>query len=283
MTVAQLPVAAVIGSPIQQSLSPAIFRAAFVEAGHDWGYIGIEVGIETIRQTVSEAIANNFIGLSVTMPLKEAIIDSLDEVDPVARTLRAVNSVRINNGHTYGFNTDGDGCCDALVAQGHVTISGAHAIVLGAGGTARSVALALVRRGASVRMMNRTLKNVERAVELVRSHPESNTGDIEVGDEDAFGDASIIVNCTSVGMATTGVSPMSVRKIRRDAVVMDAVYQPLHTELLQTAKAHGCTVVDGLWMLIYQAMRQYEAWCGTVPDVSVMRAAAKQELSQREQ
>ena len=283
MSVAQLPVAAVIGSPIQQSLSPAIFRAAFADAGRDWGYIGIEVGIETIGQTVSEAIAKNFIGLSVTMPLKEAIIDSLDEVDPVAQTLRAVNSVRINNGHTYGFNTDGDGCCDALVAQGHVTISGAHAIVLGAGGTARSVALALVRRGASVRMINRTLKNVERAVELVRSYPESNTGDIEVGDESAFGDASIIVNCTSVGMATTGVSPINVERIRRDAVVMDAVYQPLHTELLQTAKTHGCTVVDGLWMLIYQAMRQHEAWCGTVPDVSVMRTAAKQELSRREQ
>lgn len=283
MSVAQLPVAAVIGSPIQQSLSPSIFCAAFAEAGRDWGYVGIEVSIETIGQAVSEAIAKDFIGLSVTMPLKEAIIDFLDEVDPVAQTLRAVNSVRINNGHTYGLNTDGDGCCDALVAQGHTVISGAHAIVLGAGGTARSVALALVRRGASVKMVNRTLKNVERAVELVRSHPESNTGDIEVGDESAFGDASIIVNCTSVGMATTGVSPINVEKIRRDAVVMDAVYQPLHTELLLMAQARGCTVVDGLWMLIYQAMRQHEAWCGTVPDVSVMRTAAEQELSRREQ
>ncbi len=283
MSVAQLPIAAVIGSPIQQSLSPSIFRAAFAEAGRDWGYVGIEVSTETIGQAISEAIAKNFIGLSVTMPLKEAIIDSLDEVDPVAQTLRAVNSVRINNGHTYGLNTDGDGCCDALVAQGHAVISGAHAIVLGAGGTARSVALALVRRGASVKMMNRTLKNVERAVELVRSYPESRTGDIEVGDESVFGDASIIVNCTSVGMATTGVSPINVEKIRRDAVVMDAVYQPLHTELLQMAQARGCTVVDGLWMLIYQAMRQHEAWCGTVPDVSVMRTAAEQELSRREQ
>ena len=283
MSVAHLPVAAVIGSPIQQSLSPSIFRAAFAEAGRDWGYVAIEVSIEAIGQAVSEAIAKNFIGLSVTMPLKEAIINSLDEVDPVAQTLRAVNSVRINNGHTYGLNTDGDGCCDALVAQGHTVISGAHAIVLGAGGTARSVALALVRRGASVKMMNRTLKNVERAVELVRSHPESSTGDIEVGDESAFGDASIIVNCTSVGMATTGVSPINVEKIRHDAVVMDAVYQPLHTELLQKAQARGCTVVDGLWMLIYQAMRQHEAWCGTVPDVSVMRTAAEQELSRREQ
>ncbi len=283
MSVAHLPVAAVIGSPIQQSLSPSIFRAAFAEAGRDWGYVAIEVSIEAIGQAVSEAIAKNFIGLSVTMPLKEAIVNSLDEVDPVAQTLRAVNSVRINNGHTYGLNTDGDGCCDALVAQGHTVISGAHAIVLGAGGTARSVALALVRRGASVKMMNRTLKNVERAVELVRSHPESSTGDIEVGDESAFGDASIIVNCTSVGMATTGVSPINVEKIRHDAVVMDAVYQPLHTELLQKAQARGCTVVDGLWMLIYQAMRQHEAWCGTVPDVSVMRTAAEQELSRREQ
>ncbi len=282
MSVAQRPVAAVIGTPIKQSLSPSIFNAAFANAGHDWLYLSIESNLELAHQTVADAISKGFIGLSVTMPLKEAVIKTLDEIDHVASTLRAVNSIRIAHGRTFGFNTDGDGCCDALVARGDATIEGASAVVLGAGGTARSVALALARRGATVKMTNRTPANVQRAVELVRSHPEAATFDVGVGDEQALELASIVVNCTSVGMATTGISPINSQSIRKDAVVLDAVYQPLQTELLRSAQARGCTVIDGLWMLIYQAVRQHEAWCGTAPDVSVMRTAAEQELSRRE-
>ncbi|MSO59264.1 MAG: shikimate dehydrogenase [Ilumatobacteraceae bacterium] len=283
MSVAHRPVAAVIGSPIRQSLSPAIFNAAFAQAGDERLYVGIDVDLESVQQAVSDAIAQNFIGLSVTMPLKEAVIDSLDEIDPVANTLRAVNSIRIVHGRTYGFNTDGDGCCDALVAKGNATIKGAQAVVLGAGGTARSVALALACRGASVKIINRTSQNAQRAVELVRAHPDADTFDVDIGNEQAIALATIVVNCTSVGMSSTEVSLIDAQSIRPDAVVLDAVYQPLQTELLRSAQARGCTVVDGLWMLIYQAARQHEAWCGTIPDVSVMRTAAKQELSRREQ
>ena len=270
-------IGAVIGSPVSHSLSPAIYSAAFVAHGVDGTYGAIDTTADRCCDTVRSLVAEGARALSVTMPLKESVIDCLDTIDDDARLLRAVNCVSVLDGRLVGHNTDGEGCCDALVEQGGTALDGAPAVVLGAGGTARSVALALVRRGARVAVVNRT---ESRARELVSMLSAAGPGSARVGDASDFAGATVLVNTTSVGMGSQE-SPVAVGFLHDRLVVLDAVYQPLETVLLASARASGARTVDGLWMLIQQARRQCVHQFGWTPDAVPMRAAAERVLADR--
>lgn len=273
-------IAAVIGHPITHSLSPVIHEAAFQASHRDGSYVAIDCTEGNVASVISRLRAQSVVGISVTMPLKEAVIDCLDSVHVDASLLNAVNCVAITNGRAVGHNTDGDGCCDALVEQGGAVINGSTAVVLGAGGTARSVALALGRRGARVLIVNRTVENAERLVGQLRHALADSAGSLEVGELSAIADAHILVNATSVGMNTKD-SPVPAELLHNSLVVLDAVYSPLHTALLKAAENAGAVTVDGLWMLIHQARHQQLLWFGENPDASAMRLAAEQELERR--
>lgn len=271
-------IAAVIGSPISHSLSPAIHNAAFAAARRDGEYVAVECGVSEVEATMESLQSAGLLGLSVTMPLKETVIDFLDFVTPDADFLNAVNCISFGASGSIGHNTDGDGCCDALIEQGGVHLRGATAVLLGAGGTARSIALALVRRGAHVVVVNRTQSN---ALDLVNSF--AGFGDevsISVGDQSSIASASILVNATSVGMNSSDL-PIDPIHLHSQLTVLDAVYSPLETSLLVAARETGATVVDGLWMLIHQARHQQKLWFGEFSDASAMRLAAERELSAR--
>ena len=252
-------IAAVIGSPISHSLSPAIHNAAFVAAQRNGEYIAVECGLNDVDATMSNLQSAGLVGLSVTMPLKEAVIDCLDFVTPDADFLNAVNCISFGPTGSVGHNTDGDGCCDALVEQGGARLRGATVVLLGAGGTARSIALALVRRGAHVVIVNRTQSH---AIVLVNSF--SGFGDevsISVGDQSSIASASILINATSVGMNSSEI-PIDPSLLHNQLTVLDAVYSPLETSLLTASRVAGATVVDGLWMLIHQARHQQNSGLG---------------------
>lgn len=271
-------IAAVIGSPVSHSLSPAIHNAAFAVASRDGEYVAVECGLSDVDTTVSNLQSSGLVGLSVTMPLKEAVIDCLDFVTPDADFLNAVNCISFGPTGSIGHNTDGDGCCDALIEQGGTRLRGATVVLLGAGGTARSIALALVRRGAHVVVVNRTQSH---AMELAGSF--AAFGDevsISVGDQSAIASASILINATSVGMNSSDM-PVDTSVLHNRLTVLDAVYSPLETSLLSAARSAGATVVDGLWMLIHQARHQQKLWFGEFSDASAMRLAAERELSAR--
>jgi shikimate dehydrogenase len=271
-------IAAVIGSPISHSLSPAIHNAAFAAARRDGEYVAVECGVSEVESTMESLQSAGLLGLSVTMPLKETVIDFLDFVTPDADFLNAVNCISFGASGSIGHNTDGDGCCDALIEQGGARLRGATAVLLGAGGTARSIALALVRRGAHVVVVNRTHSN---AVGLVNSF--AGFGDevsISVGDQSSIASASILINATSVGMNSSDL-PIDPIHLHSQLTVLDAVYSPLETSLLVAARETGATVVDGLWMLIHQARHQQKLWFGEFSDASAMRLAAERELSAR--
>jgi shikimate dehydrogenase len=271
-------IAAVIGSPISHSLSPAIHNAAFAAAQRSGEYVAVECGLDDVETTMENLQSAGLVGLSVTMPLKEAVIDYLDFVTPDADFLNAVNCISFGPNGSIGHNTDGDGCCDALVDQGAGHLRGATVVLLGAGGTARSIALALVRRGAHVVVVNRTQSH---AMDLVNSF--AGFGDevsISVGDQSTIASASILINATSVGMNSSEM-PVDPSVLHQQLIVLDAVYSPLETSLLSAARAAGATVVDGLWMLIHQARHQQKLWFGEFSDASAMRLAAERELSAR--
>lgn len=285
--------AAVIGSPVAHSLSPAIHNAVFALTARPWRYEAIEVRPEDLAEELVRLVREGFRGLSVTMPLKEIIGASLDTTDNVATVLSAVNCVTYRDGGWHGTNTDGEGCIDALKTHGSMSCTDEKMLLVGAGGTARSIALAAARCGMTIRVANRTHDRAVSLVDMVRRH--ATTADIDVWSTDSTEPFDVLVNATSVGMGSpthgsvdASDLPMPELIVQRCGVVLDAVYQPLTTPLLRVASANGARIVDGLWMLIHQAVLQHRWWFGhesnfTLPDHVVMRAAAERELEQRRQ
>lgn len=272
--------AVVIGYPVAQSLSPAIHRAAFREAGRAGSFDAVECDRGQLESVVQELRAERVIGFSVTMPLKEAIVPLCDSLDTLASAVGAVNCVSFEDGRMVGHNTDGEGCCDAIENEAGLRLDGANAVVLGAGGTSRALCVSLVARGADVTIVNRTAERAEEVVHLVRRFDED--AHIRVGNHSSVRAAEVIVNTTSVGMGTRDV-PCDPESIAPGSVVVDAVYSPLRTALLEAAARRGARCIDGLWMLVHQAQRQQEIWFSFVPTSDTMRGAALKELAARRQ
>ncbi|MEZ5180776.1 MAG: shikimate dehydrogenase [Acidimicrobiales bacterium] len=263
--------AAVIGSPVRHSRSPAIVNAAFGAAGLDWAFVAFDVGAGRAEAAVAAMRALDLGGLSVTMPHKEAVLPALDRVSDAAAALRAVNCIAWEGHELVGHNTDGDGLVRSLAADAGVEVAGRRCVVLGAGGAARSVVRALAGAGAErVAVVNRTEARARAAAELGGAVAEvAGVAEVAVAD--------LVVNATSVGMGATGpdaASPVPDGLLREGQVVVDLVYSPLDTALLRQAAAAGAVVVDGLGMLVHQAALAVERWTGVVPDVAAMRAAA---------
>ena len=274
-----LEVAAIIGFPVAQSLSPAMHNAVFRERKLDWSYVAMEVREDALSEVLRTLRDKDIKALSVTMPHKEVVFEllskasnGLGDVDESARTARSVNTIVVSGEQLIGSNTDGDGCCNAIKQAG-VDVAGSRAVVVGAGGTARAIVTALARRGATdIAVINRT---VSRAQDVIAS--------VSIARVGTFGDianANILINATSVGMGTQE-TPVEAGLLHSSLVVLDAVYYPLETTLLRDAKRSGAKTVDGLWMLVHQGALQQLAWFNEMGDVLLMRQAAVDELADR--
>lgn len=260
-------VAAVIGDPVRHSLSPAIHNAAFAAAGLDWVFVAFPVAAGRAAAAVDAVRALDLGGLSVTMPHKHEVARHVDRLTPDAAALGAVNCVARDGDVLVGHNTDGDGFVDALRADAGVDPAGRRAVVLGAGGAARAVVLALARGGAEVVVVNRSPEPAERAVALAG-------GRGRVGAPADVAAADVVINATPVGMegAPPG-PPTGAEHLRSGQVVVDLVYHPRRTPLLERAAAEGAIAVGGLGMLVHQAGRAFTLWTGEPAPIDVMTAA----------
>jgi len=270
--------AVVVGDPVSASLSPAIHAAAFAAAGADWVYGSVRVRPGGMAGFVRAMRALPICGVSVTMPHKVAAASLADLADDDVRLLGAANTLaRGDDGRIRARSTDGPGAVDALTAAG-ARVEGARAVVIGAGGAAASIVLALARAGASVAVVNRT---AARAAALVRAVGGAVPG-ARVRDEGiaAVASADLVVQATSVGMGDDA-SPVPAASWRAGQTVLDAVYHPVRTRFLDESESAGASCVDGVWMLAHQAARQQERWFGTLPDAESMYAAAVAELARR--
>jgi shikimate dehydrogenase len=270
-------IAAVIGSPVAHSLSPAIHQAAFDAAGVNWAYTAFDVTDAAAALSAMRLLG--LAGLSVTMPLKEDVARAVDRLDPAARVLHSVNTVSWDGDDLVGSSTDGAGFVASLAAAG-VEVDGARISVIGAGGAARSVIDALGRAGAAdITVLNRTRDRAEQAASLSKAASVGIVSDISRAD--------IVVNATSVGMgvpiddATDADMACDPALLRRGQVVADLVYHPLETAWMRAAADIGATTVDGLGMLVHQAALQQLRWLGAKPDTTAMRIAAEAELARR--
>lgn len=261
-----------MGWPVGHSLSPKVHGFWLKQYGIAGEYVRIAVEPEEFPEKLKKLQTNGFAGVNVTVPHKEAALANVDEVHPLAQRIGAVNTVVVReDGILYGFNTDGFGFLENLKA-GYEKFdpSAGPAVVLGAGGAARAVVVALLDAGApEVRLLNRTR---ERAEQLAEELTGIGTGIIKVGNWGArschLSDAALLTNTTTLGMQGQRALELDLDQLPTTALVNDIVYAPLETDLLARARVRGNPVVDGLGMLLHQARPGFEAWFGKMPEVT---------------
>ena len=265
-----------LGLPVAHSISPAMQNAAFRALGIDWRYELLETPRADLARSVARLRSVDCAGANVTIPHKEAIVGLLDGVTERARQIGAVNTIVRRDGKLIGDNTDGDGFIRCLRDAG-VDPRNKLVAILGAGGAARAVAVAVAGLGAArIVILNRTLARAESLAAFLRagfSHVA-----VAVNDVSALVHSDLIVNATSVGMSPReDESPMPVA-FPRGVVAVDLVYRPAETKFLCDAARAGAQTIGGLGMLVHQGAAAFKLWTGRDAPVDVMTAAAEMAL-----
>jgi len=256
--------AAVIGDPVAHSLSPAIHNAAFAALGIDATYDAVTVAKGEVAAVVARMRAERWLGMSVTMPHKEAVVSEVDALTPIAARLGAVNCLFWDGERLVGDNTDGAGVVWALRTQLGVEDFGVTFAVLGAGGAARACIAALGEAGAAeIVVVNRTESRAEAAAALA-------PGVARVGGPDDLPSAAVVVNATPMGMDGAGGAASPDFVPGAGAVALDLVYHPLRTVWLDRAHDNGARTANGVGMLVGQAAAAFERWTGRPAPTDVM-------------
>jgi shikimate dehydrogenase len=270
----RIPLAGVIGSPISHSRSPMLHGYWLRRYGTKGFYIPLDVSQADLREALATLPKLGFVGLNVTIPHKETVLSLADIVTDRAALIGAANTLTFRkDGKVYADNTDGSGFIANLrqEAPGWVPAAG-PAVVFGAGGAARAIVAALIEVGVpEIRIANRTRARAEALRSdfgaKVHVHDWVQAGNL-------LDDAATVVNTSALGMTGKPEFKVPLDALNPKALVTDLVYTPLRTALLDQAEQIGCTVVDGLGMLLHQAAPGFERWFGTRPDVDAATRAA---------
>jgi len=252
---------AIIGDPIDHSLSPVIHNAAFRSLNLDSTYIAyriqkneLEAGIEALKKI-------KIAGFNVTIPHKTEMMKFLDETDDLCNMCGAVNTVVNNDGILKGYNTDVDGFLDPIKRR-NLTIKDSEVLLLGAGGAARAIIAGVVKEKANkITIANRTLKNATELVEFTKNIGGNATAITLEETEQFISEYKFIINSTSVGLRNEP-SLIPTNRINENSIVCDIVYTPMNTDLINNAKKNGATIIYGYEMLLSQASRSFEIWHG---------------------
>ncbi len=260
------PRAFVIGHPIAHSRSPLIHGFWLAQHGLAGAYEKVDVAPEALPGFLASLREEGYRGGNVTVPHKTAILPLVSEVDADARAIGAANTLWFDGDRLIAGNTDAAGFLGSLDAEAPGWDRGAgRAVVLGAGGAARAVVYALLARGFAIDLVNRTPDKGEALARdfgaAIMAHGPGETGRL-------LGEADLLVNTTSLGMAGQPPLDIDLGRLERDALVCDIVYVPLETELLRGARQHGHRAVGGLGMLLHQAVPGFERWFGVRPSVT---------------
>ena len=275
--------AGVMGWPARQSLSPRLHSFWLNEHGIDGAFVPLPTRPEDFSAALRGLRLSGFCGVNVTVPHKEAAFALADRLDPLARVAGAVNLLVFGDGGTEGFNTDVFGLAASLMGTlGDATLTGKPTVLLGAGGASRAAVLALDSLGASeIRILNRHRGRGEALASALA--PVVKAKLTATGLEDwskTARDAALVVNATSAGMKGTPPLDLDIEVLPKDAAVCDIVYNPLETDLLKRARHAGLRTIDGLGMLMHQAVPSFAAFFGVTPKVTpALRAELEKALA----
>ncbi len=268
----------VIGYPIEHSLSPPMHNAAFRALDMDWAYVAFRVEPTQVEAAIRGIVALGMVGINVTIPHKEAAALLVHEVDDVAEALGSVNTIHNVDGLLKGYSTDGPGFVRSVEETG-VALAGKAAALIGAGGSARAVAYALVKAGVSnLTIAARRRHKAEEVAAMVERRARRNVAAVDLASDaarEAVQAADLVVDATSVGMYpdsdTAPVIPAD--WLHAGQLVCDLTYNPRDTTLLQAARLRGASTLDGTGMLVHQGAIAWEIWTGREAPVEVMREA----------
>jgi len=257
-------VVAIIGNPVFHTMSPVMHNAGYQHLGIPYIYVPFEVDPDVVADALAGAKALGIRGLSVTIPFKESVIPYLDEIDPLAARIGAVNTIVIDAGRMKGFNTDVQGVVAPL--EKRVTLNQRRIVIFGSGGAARAAAFALREKGALVTICARNFKTAEKLVsdiDGVQFVPLSSLRSLD--------DFDVVVNATPAGMNND--TPFLLSLLSAEQVVFDMVYKPRRTLLLQHVELLGGAGVEGIEMLLHQGMAQFKLFTGKDAPEQPMRVA----------
>ena len=263
----------IIGNPVSHSMSPAIHNAAFIEK--ELNNIYVPLKITDIDTFMRECRKIDFQGFSVTIPHKESVLPLLDDLDPNARRIGAINTIVNQNGKLTGYNTD---CMAAVMGleysmkEANETLNNKKVSIIGAGGAARAIAFGLKEKGCDITIFNRTIERAEKLSHDVKCKFESFEEIHQI-------DSDILINTTSIGMfPNVDQTPVPKNILNEGMIVFDAVYNPIETRLLRDAKEQGCHTVNGLSMFINQAAEQFRLWTDIDAPIELMTKVVKEML-----
>lgn len=268
-----------LGYPLGHSVSPDMQNAAFESKNINNLYIPVEVKKEDLEHVVKAMPKMNFAGFNVTIPYKIEVMNYLDEIDDLARSIGAVNTVAIRDGKLKGYNTDGIGFLRSLEGELSLSVDGKNIFILGSGGAARAISMTLAMNKANrLYICNRTFERAEGLVKDINNK----YGNVAIAMpmveqrmKEAMNDAEIFINTTSLG-TYPNIDEMPIDKeiLMGHLAVCDLIYNPKKTKLLQEAEKLGCKTMSGLGMLIYQGAEAFEIWTGIEAPVETMFEAA---------
>jgi len=285
-----------IGYPIKHSISPFFQQAALDYYQLDIRYKAWETAPAQLQDIVNDLRKPQNIGANVTVPYKETVLPLLDEVEELASSIGAVNTIVKKDDRLLGFNTDAYGFMEVLDKEGHFDPEGKRVVILGAGGVARAVSFTLVQRKvASLAITDGIFERASALAEnLVSYTKETSPGSKSLkSDVNAFqwqnlssartlDNCDLIVHCTTMGMKDSpqeGQSPLSLEVIPKNVLVYDVVYNPWPTPLLRLAQKAGANMLGGLPMLVYQGAASFKLWTGREAPVDIMFNKAKEALT----
>jgi shikimate dehydrogenase len=259
----------IFGKPVRHSLSPVIHNALFEHYSLNSSYLAFEP--DNIKNAVDSIKTLNIKGSSITIPYKIDVIKCIDDISPEAEKIGSVNTLINLEGKITGHNTDGYGVLQPFKERG-IEITGKKVLILGNGGSARSTAFALIENNAEVIISGRSdekIKQLEK--DLIKIKNYAGSVNLQTLDNSFMENIDIIINTTPVGMLPDeNAMPLDSELLNEKHIVFDIVYKPDMTKLLKNAAAKNCTVIKGINMLIFQAMKQFELWTGIIPDSEVI-------------
>jgi shikimate dehydrogenase len=272
-----------VGYPLGHSLSPLMQNDAFKRLNMDAHYEAFPIEPVHFESAIGELKDKNIQGFNVTIPYKVDIMKHLDEVDPLAKAIGAVNTVVNQDGRYIGYNTDGEGYVTSLLKAVEGSLSQKRILIIGAGGAAKAIFYTIAAQHAPdvIAICNRT---VEKAAVLANELPFSTkTAAMSISDAEKQLDTfDIIINTTSVGMyPNVDELPLALTFLQKEAVVSDIIYNPLKTKLLKEAEAKGAGTHNGVGMFVLQGALAFEKWTNVRPDEEAMEHIVLSTLTKR--
>ena len=270
----------VFGDPVAENPTQAMMEAAFAEIGMNWRYLTVEVKPEALGDAVKGARAMNWKGFNCTIPHKVAVVPLLDRLNPAAQIIGAVDCVINRHGELVGENTDGKGFLQSLA--GIHGFRGLRAVILGAGGAARAIAVELgLAHATQITIVNRSRERGEALVRLLGDRTAAATSLVAwEGKYQIPEDTDVVINATPIGLFPDVEATLQVdtESLQPRMIVCDLIPNPPQTRFLRDAAMRGCTVLDGLGMLVNQGVIGIRLWSGREPSTQVMRQALEAAL-----